>query len=393
MLVGHCLDLAEQALPYLPLTEVLTRLAHEEPAAADRLLEAHPALALLVRGRRATGDDGAVDRADLFAAVHAGLALLADDGPVLLVVEDAHWADPSTREPGDLPAHPRHGGHARAVVPHRRPAPPAPAAAARRPVGPAARRGAAAAAPARRRRGAHPGRRPRAARRAGRPGHRQPRRGQRVLRRGAWWPRATQGVAWCRPTSPTCCSRGSSTSRTTPARSCGPPRWPGAGCRTGCSRRPPRLDDGPLDAAARAAVDANVLVPHGADGYAFRHALLAEAVYDDLLPGERVRLHAAYASALASGRFEGVAAEPGPARARRPRPRDRSASQRAGGRRGAAGGGLRRGAAAVRGGAGGACAPTSWSTASTRPTSCCTRWTPRWPRAARCARCRWCSTT
>ena len=45
------------------------------------------------------------------------------------------------------------------------------------------------------------------------------------------------------------------------------------------------------------------------DSYAFRHALLAEAVYDDLLPGERVRLHAAYAEALSSHRVDGTAAE------------------------------------------------------------------------------------
>jgi len=37
--------------------------------------------------------------------------------------------------------------------------------------------------------------------------------------------------------------------------------------------------------------------------------LLAEAVYQDLLPGERVRLHAAYAAALASHQVEGSAAE------------------------------------------------------------------------------------
>ena len=47
----------------------------------------------------------------------------------------------------------------------------------------------------------------------------------------------------------------------------------------------------------------------GRDGYAFRHALLAEAVYDDLLPGERVRLHAAYAKALQQGGVGGTAAE------------------------------------------------------------------------------------
>ena len=33
--------------------------------------------------------------------------------------------------------------------------------------------------------------------------------------------------------------------------------------------------------------------------YAFRHALVQEAVYGELLPGERTRLHAAFAQALA----------------------------------------------------------------------------------------------
>jgi DNA-binding NarL/FixJ family response regulator len=64
-----------------------------------------------------------------------------------------------------------------------------------------------------------------------------------------------------------------------------------------------------LERALRAAVDSNVLVRVGADGYAFRHALLAEAAYDDLLPGERVRLHADYAAALRDGQVEGTAAE------------------------------------------------------------------------------------
>ena len=53
-----------------------------------------------------------------------------------------------------------------------------------------------------------------------------------------------------------------------------------------------------LDTALRAAIDANVLVRTGEDEYAFRHALLGEAVYDDLLPGERMRLHTSYAAAV-----------------------------------------------------------------------------------------------
>ena len=50
--------------------------------------------------------------------------------------------------------------------------------------------------------------------------------------------------------------------------------------------------------ALRTAIDANVLVRTGNSEYAFRHALLGEAVYDDLLPGERMRLHTAYAEAV-----------------------------------------------------------------------------------------------
>ena len=36
------------------------------------------------------------------------------------------------------------------------------------------------------------------------------------------------------------------------------------------------------------------------DGYAFRHGLIREAIYDDLLPGERTRLHTRFAEALGS---------------------------------------------------------------------------------------------
>jgi DNA-binding CsgD family transcriptional regulator/tetratricopeptide (TPR) repeat protein len=50
-----------------------------------------------------------------------------------------------------------------------------------------------------------------------------------------------------------------------------------------------------LEAALREAITHQVLVAEEGERYAFRHALLAEAVYGDLLPGERVRLHATYA--------------------------------------------------------------------------------------------------
>jgi DNA-binding CsgD family transcriptional regulator/tetratricopeptide (TPR) repeat protein len=63
------------------------------------------------------------------------------------------------------------------------------------------------------------------------------------------------------------------------------------------------LDDQQLLAGLREAVDQQLLLPEpdAGGGYVFRHALLAEAVYSELLPGERVRLHTALAGALEAG--------------------------------------------------------------------------------------------
>jgi DNA-binding CsgD family transcriptional regulator len=63
------------------------------------------------------------------------------------------------------------------------------------------------------------------------------------------------------------------------------------------------MDEPALLDGLREAVDRQVLrrPEPGGDGYAFRHALLAEAVYGELLPGERVRLHRALAGVLEAG--------------------------------------------------------------------------------------------
>jgi DNA-binding CsgD family transcriptional regulator len=60
------------------------------------------------------------------------------------------------------------------------------------------------------------------------------------------------------------------------------------------------------DVAVREAVARQLLVPDGDKGLAFRHALLREAIYNDLLPGERSRLHARFAELLA-GRTDSAA--------------------------------------------------------------------------------------
>ena len=66
------------------------------------------------------------------------------------------------------------------------------------------------------------------------------------------------------------------------------------------------------EAAVREAVTHQLLVPHGTEGFVFRHALLREAVYADLLPGERTRLHATMCTLLADEQWldmPGTAAE------------------------------------------------------------------------------------
>src|SRR4051794_2323534 len=111
VIVGHCLDFGDTALPYLPFSEAFGRLVGEAPGLAASLVESHPAVARLMPRRRmlagdrggagADRDDGdgtRMDRGELFEAVHAALERLADAAPLLLIVEDAHWADQSTRE-------------------------------------------------------------------------------------------------------------------------------------------------------------------------------------------------------------------------------------------------------------------------------------------------------
>ena len=53
-----------------------------------------------------------------------------------------------------------------------------------------------------------------------------------------------------------------------------------------------------LEASLRVAAECNLVVADGDDAYAFRHALIRDAIRDDLLPGERARLHRKYAEIL-----------------------------------------------------------------------------------------------
>ncbi|GAA0360858.1 LuxR family transcriptional regulator [Microbispora corallina] len=58
------------------------------------------------------------------------------------------------------------------------------------------------------------------------------------------------------------------------------------------------LSDVDLEDALRPAIAANVLQVADGRAYTFRHALIREAVHDELLPGEHARLHARYAEEI-----------------------------------------------------------------------------------------------
>ncbi|MGH3453868.1 MAG: ATP-binding protein, partial [Nocardioidaceae bacterium] len=315
--LGHCLDFGDSALPYLPFSEAFGRLASDSPALADTLVKASPAVARLMPGRRILSDAEhaaveRVERAELFDAIHRAIDHLANSGPLLLVVEDLHWADESTREmlsflftrpfngrvaivasyrSDDL--HRRHPLRATVAEWSRLPG------VARLQLDPLEDADVRSLV---------------------RTLHSAPMRERDVhtiverAEGNAFFTEelvaATEGGARSLPTNLADLllvrlDQLDDDTRTV-VRAAGV-----AGRRVSHEllARVVEIDAGALDEALRAAVERNVLVAVSADSYAFRHALLAEAVYDDLLPGERVRLHAAYVAALRTREVGGTAAE------------------------------------------------------------------------------------
>jgi DNA-binding CsgD family transcriptional regulator/tetratricopeptide (TPR) repeat protein len=313
---GHCLDFGDSALPYLPFSEVLGRVAADLPATVEEVAGVHPALARLQPGRRMMGnqardESAALDRTDLFEAVHALLEAAAEKAPLLLVIEDTHWADQSTRDMlSFLFSRPFVGPVAMVVSYrsddlHRR----------------------------------HPLRRQVAEWSRLRGVHRvalSPLSDDAV--RALVAELVPEGLAEKELADIVSRAEGNAffVEELTSA-AAGPGRWVPADLADVLLVRLDRLDDtarqvvravsvsgrkvahdllaavsgldaGALDEGLRKAVEMNILVAN--DGrYSFRHALLGEAVYDDLLPGERVRLHERYAAALQGGVSGGTAAE------------------------------------------------------------------------------------
>jgi len=101
VVTGHCVDLGEIGLPYLPFAEALGVLRTLDPDAVAGVVATRPALGRLLGGGPAdvvAGSD-ADERRELFEGVVEALTACASaDRPLLLVLEDLHWADASSRD-------------------------------------------------------------------------------------------------------------------------------------------------------------------------------------------------------------------------------------------------------------------------------------------------------
>ncbi|XRQ15876.1 ATP-binding protein [Actinomadura welshii] len=292
-LTGACLDLGAASLPYAPFSAVLRNLGHD---AVTSLMPgtALPELARLMPGLTAAAPpagDG-TGRLRLFEHLLGLFERLGAAGPLALVVEDAHWADRSTRDllsflfrnppragvllvvtfrPEEPRTRPLFAGLAR--LPHvtRLDLPPL----SRSEVADQVRGILGEADPAVVR-DAH-------ARGGGNPLFVE----ALVASPGEAVPGSLRDLLLDRV-------------RRLP----GPAREAvraasGAGARVGHAllAAVTGLPDAELSAALRPAADHGLLVADG-DGYAFRHALIREAVHEDLLPGERAALHRRYAAAI-----------------------------------------------------------------------------------------------
>ena len=103
VLIGGCLELGADGLPFAPFTSVLRELVRDLGAAGVAELLPGGATRELARllpefGEPAGAGAAGAARARLFEQVLILLERLAEAGPVVLVIEDLHWADRSTRD-------------------------------------------------------------------------------------------------------------------------------------------------------------------------------------------------------------------------------------------------------------------------------------------------------
>jgi predicted ATPase len=122
VMVGGCLEVADVGLPYLPMVVGLRGFAADAAnearlaAAAKGLPGLERLLPELVGEPTAESALGrGVEQLQLFDAVRALLMRLSEDVPVLVVLEDLHWVDRSTRDLLAFLARTLHGRVALAV--------------------------------------------------------------------------------------------------------------------------------------------------------------------------------------------------------------------------------------------------------------------------------------
>ncbi len=101
VLSGRCAELGD-SVPYLPLADALRSVSGDAAATVASLVADRPVLGRLLPdhgpGITERGDGRELARQQLFGAVLGLLSELAETSPVLLVLEDLHWADRSTRD-------------------------------------------------------------------------------------------------------------------------------------------------------------------------------------------------------------------------------------------------------------------------------------------------------
>jgi predicted ATPase len=101
VLIGHSLELGGTAFPYAPLVDALRPVARElADCSSDIDLPAgtRAALAELLPEFEQEGAPVPASQSRLFEALLVLIEHLGRNGPVALVLEDLHWADPSTRD-------------------------------------------------------------------------------------------------------------------------------------------------------------------------------------------------------------------------------------------------------------------------------------------------------
>ena len=320
VLSGRCAELGD-AVPYLPLADAL-RDATTGPSPGGALLDAlaaRPVLSRLLPDRDASqpagGDLPGLVQQQLFGAVLGLLSELAQAGPVLLVLEDVHWADQSTRDLLTFLSRMLHSERLAVVATyrsddmHRRhPLRPLVAELLRLPTVSSIDLGPLTASAMAQHLTALSAR-PLDAQAIGRMITRAEGNAyyaEELLAASSAGTQLPAGLADLLVARMERLSMPAQLVLRTAAVT-------GRRVDDELVRLASGLDELAYEDAVREAVAHQLLVPDGEQGYSFRHALLREAIYADLMPGERTRLHGRLAELLSDERRQaevpGTAAE------------------------------------------------------------------------------------